>query len=212
MFGAGLVGGLLGQRRSWMLLAQGGIVSGLLMLSQLDPSADIGRVAFMALVIAFSSATQDITIDAYRIEAVSERGYSRIPIWSAANQMVTGVLHAKDLLVYRWRDPSSREPLESPEAPQSPESPETPKSPATVKHLAHRTIFTTPETPLTQLLDIFKRSRKHFSIVIEPATGSILGICTLEDVLEVLFGPIEEDSSERGSPREDEPQHVTNEA
>jgi PAT family beta-lactamase induction signal transducer AmpG len=50
-----------------------GRLSGLLMLSQLDPSADIGRVAVMALVIAFSSATQDITIDAYRIEAVSER-------------------------------------------------------------------------------------------------------------------------------------------
>lgn len=68
-----LVGRLLGQRRSWMLLAQGGVVTGLLMLSQLDPSADIGRVAILALVIAFSSATQDITIDAYRIEAVSQR-------------------------------------------------------------------------------------------------------------------------------------------
>jgi PAT family beta-lactamase induction signal transducer AmpG len=56
-----------------MLLAQGGVVTGLLMLSQLDPSADIGRVAILALVIAFSSATQDITIDAYRIEAVSQR-------------------------------------------------------------------------------------------------------------------------------------------
>jgi PAT family beta-lactamase induction signal transducer AmpG len=53
-----------------MLLAQAGIVFGLVSLASLDPSADIGAVAFMALLVAFSSATQDITVDAYRIEAV----------------------------------------------------------------------------------------------------------------------------------------------
>jgi PAT family beta-lactamase induction signal transducer AmpG len=65
-----LLTGLVGQRRSWMLLAQAGIVFGLVSLASLDPSADIGAVAFMALLVAFASATQDITVDAYRIEAV----------------------------------------------------------------------------------------------------------------------------------------------
>lgn len=63
----------LGQRRSWMLLAQSGITIGLIALSRLDPVAEIGSVALVALLVAFSSATQDITIDAYRIEAVEER-------------------------------------------------------------------------------------------------------------------------------------------
>jgi PAT family beta-lactamase induction signal transducer AmpG len=63
---------LLGKRRSWMLLAQIGIATGLLGLSTTDPTADLGRVAWLALLVAFSSATQDITIDAYRIEAVSK--------------------------------------------------------------------------------------------------------------------------------------------
>lgn len=67
-----LLGRLFGQRRSWMLLAQFGIAAGLFALSRLDPSADIVSVALMALVVAFSSATQDITVDAYRIEAVEE--------------------------------------------------------------------------------------------------------------------------------------------
>jgi len=67
-----LFGRWLGQRRSWMLFAQAGIVAGLFMLSTLDPANDIGLVALMALVVAFSSATQDITVDAYRIEAVEE--------------------------------------------------------------------------------------------------------------------------------------------
>jgi len=65
-----LLGRLLGQRRSWMVVAQLGVLAGLAALSGLDPSADIGAVAFLALLVAFSSATQDITIDAYRIEAV----------------------------------------------------------------------------------------------------------------------------------------------
>ena len=63
---------LLGQRRSWMLLAQAGVVAGLYMLSRLDPAVQIGSVVIFALVVAFSSATQDITVDAWRIEAVEQ--------------------------------------------------------------------------------------------------------------------------------------------
>jgi len=61
---------LLGKRRGWMLAAQIGIAAGLLGMSQTDPLSDIGRIAVFALLVAFSSATQDITIDAYRIEAM----------------------------------------------------------------------------------------------------------------------------------------------
>lgn len=61
----------LGQRRSWMICAQIGIVVGLLGMSFIDPNANLVAVALFALLVAFSSATQDITIDAYRIEAVS---------------------------------------------------------------------------------------------------------------------------------------------
>ena len=66
--------GALGKRRSWMLLAQLGIASGLIGMALTDPTADLTRVALFALLVAFSSATQDIAIDAYRIEAaVKER-------------------------------------------------------------------------------------------------------------------------------------------
>jgi PAT family beta-lactamase induction signal transducer AmpG len=60
----------LGKRRSWMLLAQIGIASGLIGMASTDPTTDLYRVALFALLVAFSSATQDIAIDAYRIEAV----------------------------------------------------------------------------------------------------------------------------------------------
>jgi MFS transporter, PAT family, beta-lactamase induction signal transducer AmpG len=61
---------MLGKRRSWMLMAQLGIALGLLGLALTDPSQHLTAIAAFALLVAFSSATQDVAIDAYRIEAV----------------------------------------------------------------------------------------------------------------------------------------------
>jgi PAT family beta-lactamase induction signal transducer AmpG len=61
----------LGQRRSWILVGQLGIAVGLLTMS-LVGSADLYWLSIAALLVAFSSATQDIAIDAYRIEALDE--------------------------------------------------------------------------------------------------------------------------------------------
>ena len=61
---------LLGRRRSWMLLAQAGITLGLLNMAHLDPQqGHLAIVAGLALLVAFSSATQDIAVDAWRIES-----------------------------------------------------------------------------------------------------------------------------------------------
>ena len=60
----------LGKRRSWLFLAQCGIGLGLFMLSQIDIHQDLLLIASIAVFIAFCSATQDIVIDAYRIEVV----------------------------------------------------------------------------------------------------------------------------------------------
>jgi PAT family beta-lactamase induction signal transducer AmpG len=63
----------LGRRRSWMLLAQLLVITGLTGMALSDPLDGIAGFALLALLVAFSSATQDIAIDAYRIEAVEER-------------------------------------------------------------------------------------------------------------------------------------------
>lgn len=59
----------LGRRRSWMLLAQIGIASGLTGMALNDPAQNLTPTIVFALLVAFSSATQDISLDAYRIEA-----------------------------------------------------------------------------------------------------------------------------------------------
>ena len=60
----------LGRRRSWMLLAQCGIAAGLVAMAIADPASDAARFALLAVATAFAAATQDIAVDAYRIEAV----------------------------------------------------------------------------------------------------------------------------------------------
>jgi PAT family beta-lactamase induction signal transducer AmpG len=63
-----VLGRLLGKRRSWLLLAQGSVIAALLLQAFNDPAQHLAMAAAFAVMLAFSSATQDIVIDAYRIE------------------------------------------------------------------------------------------------------------------------------------------------
>ncbi len=65
-----VIGSIFGQRRSWMLLAQTGIICGLLAMASSNPLTHLELLVYAALLVAFSSATQDISIDAWRIEAM----------------------------------------------------------------------------------------------------------------------------------------------
>ncbi len=58
----------LGQRRGWMLLAQLGLLVSIWGLGQTDPSGNLYWTALLAVCVAFWSATQDVVIDAYRVE------------------------------------------------------------------------------------------------------------------------------------------------
>jgi PAT family beta-lactamase induction signal transducer AmpG len=61
---------LLGKRRSWMVVAQIGIAIGLVGMGFSDSQSQLQQIALFAVWVAFCSATQDIVVDAYRIEAV----------------------------------------------------------------------------------------------------------------------------------------------
>jgi PAT family beta-lactamase induction signal transducer AmpG len=62
---------LLGRRRSWMLIAQIGVGICLFNVALSDPTQGVARIAVFALGVAFFAATQDIAIDAWRIESAS---------------------------------------------------------------------------------------------------------------------------------------------
>lgn len=62
----------LGRRKGWMAFFQILIVTGIFGLSTINPSQDLGLLAFWALLISFASASQDIVIDAYRREILPD--------------------------------------------------------------------------------------------------------------------------------------------
>jgi PAT family beta-lactamase induction signal transducer AmpG len=62
----------IGQRRSWLALAQIVCVVSLVQIGLSDPGTDLTTTALWVVVLAFASATQDIAIDAYRIETLEE--------------------------------------------------------------------------------------------------------------------------------------------
>lgn len=67
-----LLHNLLGQRRSWILLSQLLILMSTFALSQIDIKTQLYSVALCCFIIALAGATQDISIDAFRIDVLSE--------------------------------------------------------------------------------------------------------------------------------------------
>jgi PAT family beta-lactamase induction signal transducer AmpG len=86
---------LMGRRRSWLLLAQVLVIAGLVGMALADPRAGLRPLVWCALLVAFGSATQDIALDAFRIESAETRkqaalaaayqtGYRMAMIWAGA--------------------------------------------------------------------------------------------------------------------------------
>lgn len=84
-----------GRRRSWLLFAQALIIVGLVGMASIDPKVALNAIVWCALLVAFGSATQDIALDAFRIEsadsdhqaalaATYQTGYRLALIWAGA--------------------------------------------------------------------------------------------------------------------------------
>lgn len=67
-----ILSGLIGHRRSWLVLTGVLLAIAVIMLGRSDPVNDLGGFALWAVATAFLSATQDIVIDAYRIEILPD--------------------------------------------------------------------------------------------------------------------------------------------
>ena len=63
----------LGKRRSWALVIQSLLLLSILAMGQTDPSQNLWLTAALAALVSFFSASQDVVIDAYRIESLDER-------------------------------------------------------------------------------------------------------------------------------------------
>ena len=104
----------LGRRRSWLLLSQLLIAAGLLGMASQNPQLALTPMVWSALVVAFGSATQDIALDAYRIESASmqeqaalaatyQTGYRLAMIWAGAGVLWVATLAQGEQLGYAVR-------------------------------------------------------------------------------------------------------------
>src|SRR3954468_10949681 len=92
------IAGRLGRRRGWMVVSQLLVAAGLMAISVCQLRAGLPVIGALALVVAFSSSTQDIVVDAWRIEAANDS--DELGLLSAAYQLgYRGALLVTDALI-----------------------------------------------------------------------------------------------------------------
>ncbi|WP_397451476.1 AmpG family muropeptide MFS transporter [Pseudomonas sp. NA-150] len=92
--------GRLGRRRSWLILAQSLVVLGLIGMGFCDPQKHLSWLIAMAVLVAFSSATQDIAIDAYRLEIAEESSQAALAASYMSGYRVAALLATAGALYF----------------------------------------------------------------------------------------------------------------
>jgi Mg2+/Co2+ transporter CorB len=96
--------------------------------------------------------------------------YTRVPLWQDDQDNVIGVIHAKDLLRAVRLHSGPIDELD-------------------IRSIASSPWFIPESTPLTQQLQAFRERHEHFALVVDEY-GALLGVVTLEDILEEIVGEI----------------------
>ncbi|CDO59159.1 Transporter associated domain [Candidatus Phaeomarinobacter ectocarpi] len=107
------------------------------------------------------------------VEQVLASPYTRIPLWEEDPDNIVGVLHAKDLLralISHDGDPTELD----------------------IKGLATEAWFVPETTSLVEQLNAFRRRKSHFALVVDEY-GSMMGLVTLEDIIEEIVGEISDE-------------------
>ncbi|WP_299492879.1 MFS transporter [uncultured Shewanella sp.] len=100
---------LLGRRRAWMLFAQSLVILAIVAMSQSDPLANLQNLALFAFLIAFSSATQDIVIDAFRIESAPQKMQAALAAaYQVGYRCAMIISTAGALTIAAWVEPDSQ--------------------------------------------------------------------------------------------------------
>jgi CBS domain containing-hemolysin-like protein len=115
------------------------------------------------------------------IRRLAEEGHSRLPIYQGHLDQIVGVLHARDLVPM----------LAHPDL-------------IVLRDLLRPAHFVPWSKPVEQLLREMQRKRLHMALVVDEF-GGIMGVCTIEDVLEEIVGDIHDEFEEEDGGRAVEP-------
>lgn len=130
-----------------------------------------GRIAREIMVPRTEITCMDSnsTIEAV-IQSIIEEGHSRIPIYEGDLDHIVGIIYAKDLLRF-WGKQGDR---------------------TSLREIARNSLFIPETKSLESLLREFKSKRVHIAIVVDEYGGTS-GIITIEDLVEEVFGEIEDE-------------------
>lgn len=133
-----------------------------------------GRTAGSLMVPRAEMVAAPRGISVAELEAVvAERGHTRVPLWGSAPDDILGFVHAKDLLRLGTAARDEPVPLE----------------------LIRRMLVVPPDRSVRGLMRVMLRARIHMALV-KDEDGDVLGLVTLEDVLESLVGDIRDETDE----------------
>lgn len=140
-----------------------------------------GRAGDVAVPRADISAIDVATPFADVVDRFTAAGHSRLPVYRERLDEVVGMLHVKDVyavLARRFRQCTAAE---------GPDD-----SPTDVAALMRKVIYVPPSMPLTRLLAEMRQLRTHMAIVVDEFGGTD-GLVTIEDIVEEIFGEIEDE-------------------
>jgi putative hemolysin len=127
------------------------------------------------------SVSIDATLDQV-LRLFLDHQYSRMPVYEKHPENLIGVVHFKDLIrVWEERRMSQER--------------KRPVRPFRLRRILRKPLVVPETKPLNQLIDDFRNSRSHMATVVDEF-GTISGLVTMEDVLEQVFGEIEDEHDE----------------
>ncbi|HEX3747831.1 MAG TPA: hemolysin family protein [Bryobacteraceae bacterium] len=150
---------------------------------------DLGEVAVREIMVARNaivSVPADASLDEILQTMIREQ-HSRLPVYEGAPEKIVGILHYKDLLpVWEERRQSIRTGR--------------PNRSFRVSRLLRRHLVVPETKPLSQMLEEFRKGNSHMAMVVDEF-GTIVGMLTVEDVLEQIVGRIEDEHDEKAAIR-----------
>ncbi len=141
-----------------------GIIEGALQISEMQVW-DIMVPRAQMVVVELDSTPEEF------LPLVIESGHSRFPVIGETRDEIVGILLAKDLLSYNFRDKTTR---------------------FQMRDILRPVVFVPEGKHLNALLQEFRNTRNHLAIVVDEY-GGVSGLVTIEDVLEQIVGEIEDE-------------------
>jgi putative hemolysin len=146
---------------------------------------DLGAISVREIMVPrhdIVSIASDATLDEV-LHAMIEQKHSRLPVYEGTPEKIVGLLHYKDLLPV-WEE--RRRAIRS----------SRPSRAFRIGRLMRPALFVPETKPASQMFDEFRTGRSHLAIVVDEF-GTIIGMLTVEDVLEQIVGRIEDEHDEK---------------